>query len=141
MEDRQNTDILKKLPHRPPMLMVDRILKLEHYCCKTVKNISYAEPCFQGHFPGQPVFPGVLIIEAMAQTCSLCLCEYSGNSLPIFAGIESARFRKPVCPGDQLYMDAYFQNQKNNFYTFIATARTDDEVACEATLTIYFKCS
>ena len=95
-------DVLTLLPHRAPMLMVDRVLELREDGCTALKNISHSEPCFQGHFPGNPIFPGVLIIEALAQTCALWLNRDGSGMLPIFAGIASASFRRKVQPGDRL---------------------------------------
>jgi 3-hydroxyacyl-[acyl-carrier-protein] dehydratase len=96
------------LPHRYPFLLVDRILLLEPgRRAVGIKNVSLNEPVFQGHFPGQPVWPGVLILEALAQTGAvalLALPEYRGK-IPYFGGIERARFRRPVLPGDQLRLE------------------------------------
>ena len=100
------TDILSLLPHRPPMLMVDRVVASDAHSCTAIKNISHAEPCFQGHFPGNPVFPGVLTIEALAQTCVICLRNRGDEKTPLFAGINSARFKRMVRPGDQLQLKA-----------------------------------
>lgn len=132
----QHPDVSALLPHRPPMLMVDRVVDLREDGCTALKNISQSEPCFQGHFPGAPIFPGVLIIEALAQTCSIWLGQKSDGALPIFAGIESARFRFKVVPGDQLTLGAQFISEKKGFYTFHAKAEVSGQTACDAVLTI-----
>lgn len=100
-------DIMKILPHRYPFLMVDRIVELEHgKRCVGIKNVTINEPFFQGHFPGHPVMPGVLIVEAMAQVAGimayLASDESTRKKVSYFISIDSARFRKPVIPGDQL---------------------------------------
>ena len=120
------------------MLMVDRILSLSGAACEAVKNLSLAEPCFQGHFPGRPVFPGVLLIEALAQTCALCLAG-EGGGLPVFAGITAARFLRPVRPGDRLHLSARLSGRRGCFHTFQTHARVDGQTVCEAELTIYRK--
>lgn len=132
-------DILRLLPHRPPMLMVDRIIELREDGCTALKNISWSEPCFEGHFPDYPIFPGVLLIEAMAQTCALWLRKDGNDCLPVFAGIESARFLRKVKPGDTLKLSAQFISERKNFYTFHTSAAVEDQVACTAVLTIYCK--
>ena len=130
-------DIYALLPHRPPMLMLDRILSLEADGCSALKNISYAEPCFQGHFPGSPIFPGVLTLEALGQACSACLIHNSEeNRLPIFAGAEYVHFRKPVFPGDQLYLSVKLQSVSNGFYSFETRAQKNGESVCTAVLTL-----
>jgi 3-hydroxyacyl-[acyl-carrier-protein] dehydratase len=102
--------IMKILPHRYPFLMVDRILELEHgKRCVGIKNVSINEPYFQGHFPGHPVMPGVLIIEAMAQVAGIMAYTASGDEaitkVSYFMAIDNAKFRKPVFPGDQLRIE------------------------------------
>lgn len=124
------------LPHRPPMLMVDRILSLGDDCCAAVKYVSQAEPAFQGHFPDKPVFPGVLMIEAMAQTCTVVLMQKFPEQTPLFAGVENARFRRMVVPGDVLQLDGTLVLVKNGFYTFEASASVDGIAACTARLII-----
>jgi len=98
------SEILNLLPHRYPFLLVDKILKQEENKIVGVKNVTINEPFFQGHFPGHPVMPGVLIIEAMAQVGGILMFSKEENKgkIPLFAGIDKARFKKPVCPGDQL---------------------------------------
>ena len=131
--------VLDLLPHRPPMLMVDRVLSLDGDSCRAVKDVRTDEPCFQGHFPGNPVFPGVLIIEALAQTCSLCLNRGGGERLPIFAGIEQARFLSMVRPGDRLELDVRRVGERKGFHTFACTAQADGRAVCRAKLTIVMK--
>lgn len=96
--------ILSLLPHRYPFLLVDKILEQGENKIVGVKNVSINEPFFQGHFPGNPVMPGVLIIEAMAQTAGVLMFSKEENrgKIPLLAGIDKARFKKPVYPGDQL---------------------------------------
>ena len=130
-------DVLERLPHRAPMLMVDGIRELSDQRCVAYKQISFAEPCFQGHFPGQPMFPGVLMIEAMAQTCALCMSERHSEKLPIFAGVSNTRFQRPVTPGCEMVMEAVLSEQKNRFYTFTTKASVNEEIVCTAELTIY----
>jgi len=98
------SEILNLLPHRYPFLLVDRILEQEENKIVGVKNVTINEPFFQGHFPGHPVMPGVLILEAMAQTGGILMFSKEENKgkIPLFAGIDKARFKKPVYPGDQL---------------------------------------
>lgn len=129
-------DILSVLPHRQPMLQLDRILQLTEQGCIGVKNISHSEPCFAGHFPGKPIFPGVLTIEALAQTCSYWLCRQDPDKLPIFAEIRAARFLNPVLPGDQLRLEAVFKGEEKGFCTFEANAYVEERQVCRATLII-----
>ena len=98
--------ILSLLPHRYPFLLVDKILEQEENKIVGIKNVTINEPFFQGHFPGNPVMPGVLIIEAMAQTAGVLMFSKKENrgKIPLLAGVDKARFKKPVYPGDQLKM-------------------------------------
>ena len=132
-------DVLTLLPHRAPMLMVDRVLELREDGCTALKNISHSEPCFQGQFPGNPIFPGVLIIEALAQTCALWLNRDGSGMLPIFAGIASASFRRKVQPGDQLTLSARFVSERKGFYTFRTEAAVEGQCACQAELVVCYK--
>jgi len=132
-------DVTEFLPHRPPMLMLDRVLELSENSCKALKNISYAEPCFQGHFPGEPIFPGVLIIEAMAQTGALWLREKDPANMPIFAGIKEARFLRKVVPVDQLILECRLIEERKGFYTFDANAKVAETEVCQAQLVIIMK--
>ena len=132
--------ILKKLPHRYPFLLVDRVLSVDAgKSIKALKNVTINEPFFVGHFPHRPVMPGVLILEAMAQTAGLLAFadESSGrdpSSVIYFAGIDGARFKRPVEPGDQLVMDVEILRHKAGIYKFKGTARVGEEIACEAEL-------
>ena len=131
--------ILKKLPHRYPILLVDRVLAMDAKTIKALKNVTINEPYFVGHFPHRPVMPGVLILEAMAQSAALLAFANEGaapdsNSVIYFAGIDGARFKRPVEPGDQLIMDVTLERARAGIYKFKGTARVGDEVAAEAEL-------
>ncbi|MEN9383690.1 MAG: beta-hydroxyacyl-(acyl-carrier-protein) dehydratase FabZ [Pseudomonadota bacterium] len=132
--------ILKQLPHRYPFLLVDRVLELDKgKSIKALKNVSMNEPQFTGHFPHRPVFPGVLMLEAMAQTAALLAFDTLGvtpddKTVYYFAGIDGARFKRPVEPGDQLVMDVTLDRMKAGIFKFKATARVGADVACEAEL-------
>jgi len=132
--------ILKLLPHRYPILLVDRVLSVETgKRIKALKNVTINEPFFPGHFPHRPVMPGVLMLEALAQTAALLSFATIGvtpdeKTVYYFAGIDSARFKRPVEPGDQLIMDVELLRTKAGIYKFKATASVDDNVACEAEL-------
>jgi 3-hydroxyacyl-[acyl-carrier-protein] dehydratase len=131
--------ILKKLPHRYPILLVDRVLAMDGKTIKALKNVTINEPFFTGHFPHRPVMPGVLMLEAMAQAAALLAFSAAGstldaNSVIYFAGIDGARFKRPVEPGDQLVMDVTLDRARAGIYKFKAVARVGDEVACEAEL-------
>ena len=136
-------EIMKILPHRYPFLMVDRIIDGEHgKSCIGLKNVTINEPFFTGHFPGHPVMPGVLIIEAMAQVaCVLAILssdESVRSKVTYFAGIDSAKFRKPVFPGDQLRIEAEAVNCKRGIWYFNARAFVDDQLGTEAELKAAF---
>ena len=132
--------ILKKLPHRYPFLMVDRVLELEHgKRIKAIKNVSANEPYFVGHFPHRPVMPGVMILEALAQAAALLSFDAVGavpddKSIYYFAGIDSARFKRPVEPGDQLTLLVVLDRAKSGIFKFTARASVGEELACEAQL-------
>ena len=132
--------ILQQLPHRYPFLMVDRVLELEHgKRIKALKNVTANEPYFQGHFPRRPVMPGVMMIEALAQTAALLSFDAVGasptdNQIYYFAGIDAARFKRPVEPGDQLILDVMLDRMKSGVFKFTAKATVDGELAVEAAL-------
>ncbi|HEY5611037.1 MAG TPA: 3-hydroxyacyl-ACP dehydratase FabZ [Thermoanaerobaculia bacterium] len=131
-------EILKLLPHRYPLLLVDRVLEIEQgKRIVGLKNVSANEPHFQGHFPGNPVMPGVLIIEAMAQ-CGALLFTMGipdrDKKLFYFGGIDKARFRKPVFPGDQLIMEVTVLQRRANTAKLQGVARVGDSIVAEAEL-------
>jgi 3-hydroxyacyl-[acyl-carrier-protein] dehydratase len=132
--------ILKQLPHRYPFLLVDRVLELEKgKRIKALKNVTINEPFFVGHFPHRPVMPGVLMLEAMAQVAALLAFDAldttpTEKTIYYFAGIDGARFKRPVEPGDQLIMDVTLDRMKSGIFKFKSTARVDDQIACEAEL-------
>ena len=133
--------ILKKLPHRYPFLMVDRVLELESgKRILALKNVSINEPYFMGHFPRRPVMPGVMMLEAMAQAAALLSFESLGVDLDddtvyYFAGIDAARFKRPVEPGDQLILDVSLDRMKIGIFKFSGKASVGGELAAEAQLT------
>jgi 3-hydroxyacyl-[acyl-carrier-protein] dehydratase len=132
--------VLKKLPHRYPILLVDRVLEIESGVrIKAIKNVSINEPYFLGHFPQRPVMPGVLMLEALAQAAALLSFESAGkdadeNSVYYFAGIDGARFKRPVEPGDQLLLEVTLIRAKSGIFKFAARASVDGELAVEAEL-------
>ncbi len=132
--------ILSKLPHRYPFLMVDRVLELDKgKSIKALKNVSINEPFFQGHFPYRPVMPGVLMLEAMAQAAALLAFDAAGvemddKTVYYFAGIDAARFKRPVEPGDQLVMEVVLDRARAGIYKFKGVTRVAGELACEAEL-------
>jgi 3-hydroxyacyl-[acyl-carrier-protein] dehydratase len=130
-------DIMKKLPHRYPFLLVDRIIAMELNVSITgLKNVTFNEPFFQGHFPGQPIMPGVLIIEAMAQVGGMLAFSSGLDAKSVFfMSIERAKFRKPVVPGDQLIMELRVLHQRGNVWKLAGVAKVDDKVVAEADLT------
>jgi 3-hydroxyacyl-[acyl-carrier-protein] dehydratase len=130
--------IQKVLPHRHPFLMVDAILEMElRKSILGLKNVSIEESYFQGHFPGNPIMPGVLIIEALAQTGGFLLLqefEDREKKLLYFVAVDEARFRRPVLPGDKLYLAVTVLNGRGDFFKMRGEARVDGELAAEATL-------
>jgi 3-hydroxyacyl-[acyl-carrier-protein] dehydratase len=133
-------EILKQLPHRYPFLLVDRVLEVEKgKRIKALKNVTINEPFFVGHFPHRPVMPGVLMLEAMAQVAALLAFDTLGvtpdnKTIYYFAGIDGARFKRPVEPGDQLVMDVSLDRMKAGIFKFKGTTRVGAEIACEAEL-------
>jgi 3-hydroxyacyl-[acyl-carrier-protein] dehydratase len=132
--------ILKQLPHRYPILLVDRVLEIEKgKRIKALKNVSINEPFFMGHFPHRPVMPGVLMLEALAQAAALLAFDTLGvtpddKTVYYFAGIDGARFKRPVEPGDQLTLEAELDRMKAGIFKFKARAKVGDEIATEAEL-------
>jgi len=134
-------EIKKILPHRYPFLLIDRVIEVKQgECIKAIKNITYNEPCFQGHFPSKSIMPGVLIIEAFAQATAL-LGAYgldevrnSENELYYLVSVDKARFRKPATPGDQLIINVKFLSVKRGMWKFNASACVDSEEVASAEL-------
>ncbi len=136
-------EILKTLPHRYPFVMVDRIISMEvGNKISGLKNVTINEPFFQGHFPGRPVMPGVLILEGMAQVGGIMAFfanpDAIGKKLLFFAGINKARFRKPVVPGDQLILNLKLTKQKRTLMVMEGKAYVDDKIVAEAELMATF---
>ncbi|MDW7547971.1 3-hydroxyacyl-ACP dehydratase FabZ [Pseudoalteromonas sp. McH1-7] len=130
-------EILKLLPHRYPMLLVDKVVDYkpgEHL--HAIKNVTINEPIFTGHFPEQPIFPGVLILEAMAQATGLLgfktVENRSENELYLFAAIDNARFKQPVLPGDTMHLHVNFVKERRNIWKFSAEARVEGNIVCSA---------
>jgi 3-hydroxyacyl-[acyl-carrier-protein] dehydratase len=132
--------IIKKLPHRYPFLLVDRVLELEKDVrIKALKNVTINEPFFNGHFPSRPVMPGVLMLEALAQASALLSFasegeESDGSRLYYFAGIDGARFKRIVEPGDQLILESKIERKKASIYKYSTRATVNGELAVEAEL-------
>ena len=133
-----NLEAIKNiLPHRYPFLLIDRVLELETgKYCKALKNITANESLFQGHFPQQAVFPGVLMVEALAQTAGIVIHssknQVDEESLFFFAGINNAKFRAPVVPGDQLILETTLSNHRRNFWVFQGRASVGDKLVAQA---------
>lgn len=132
-------DILKFLPHRYPFLLIDRIIEIERTKrIVALKNVTFNEPFFQGHFPGTPIMPGVLIVEAIAQAGGVLLLTEIPNRdevLMVFTGIERARFRRPVVPGDQLRIEAVVRAFRVTAARLEGKAYVGDKLVAEATVT------
>ena len=131
-------DIRRLLPHRYPFLLVDRVLECNPAeNIRALKNVSSNEEFFQGHFPGRPIMPGVLILEAMAQAAGI-LASVTNDSGPeqgtilVFAGVDNVRFNRPVVPGDQLILEAELTRRKRDIWKFDARALVDGQVVCSA---------
>jgi 3-hydroxyacyl-[acyl-carrier-protein] dehydratase len=132
--------ILELLPHRYPMLLVDRVVEIkENNEIIALKNVTFNEPFFQGHFPGDPIMPGVLIIEALAQAAGLFVLNSIGKNAEghkvYFLSIDKARFRKPVVPGDTLMLHAKMERCRGQIWRFATHARVDGQVVAEAICT------
>jgi len=131
------TEILDVMPHRYPFLLIDRVLEMGDDSIRAIKNVTVNEPHFLGHFPGVPVMPGVLLVEAMAQAGGFLLfsqVEDRENKLIYFTGIDNCRFRKPVTPGDQVIFEVNLVAKRRLFAKIHGRALVDGEVVCEADL-------
>jgi 3-hydroxyacyl-[acyl-carrier-protein] dehydratase len=125
------------IPHRYPMLLIDRVLEIEDgKSAVAVKNVTANEWFFEGHFPGQKIMPGVLIVEALAQTAAVCLLKglESGGKSPLFAGIENMRFRRPVRPGDQLRLEFTLEKLRGPIGKGHVRATVESQIAAEGTI-------
>lgn len=138
-------DIMGMLAHRAPFLLVDKVVEYEKGVALTaIKNVTYNEPFFQGHFPQVPTMPGVLILEALAQACGLLTSQETGiraesGVLFYFAGVDNARFKRVVAPGDQLRLHVRIDKVRRHLWRFNTRATVDGELACEADLMCVFK--
>ena len=140
MTEMDINEVMAHLPQRYPVLMIDRVRELEpNKRIVALKNVSANEPYFEGHFPGRPIMPGVLILEAMAQAAGILVFRSSGtkpdaSSVYYYVGIDNARFKRPVVPGDQLEIEVHFERQLRTIYKFTCAARVEGEIAAEATI-------
>jgi 3-hydroxyacyl-[acyl-carrier-protein] dehydratase len=138
----RTTEITELLPHRYPFLLVDKIVKFEAGAgIVGIKNVTINEPFFQGHFPGHPIMPGVLILEAMAQVggvYALLAKEVGENQVPYFVGIDNAKFRKPVLPGDVLHLELTVVKIRRGIFHFSGRALVDGKLVAEAELKATF---
>jgi 3-hydroxyacyl-[acyl-carrier-protein] dehydratase len=141
-------DVLLILPHRYPFLMIDKVLNYDDYSLTAIKNVSINEPYIQGHFPGNPIMPGVMQVEAMAQASTILAFKYFENHLLkssiakyfedgssfLFVGADQIRFKKVVSPGDQLVIETKLTRNARNLFEFEAKVRVDNEIVAEAKL-------
>jgi 3-hydroxyacyl-[acyl-carrier-protein] dehydratase len=132
--------LLQLIPHRYPFILIDRMVDVRYgHSATGIKNVTLNEPFFQGHFPGHPVMPGVLIIESMAQTAAALVISGmgpdAGSPIVYFMSIEEAKFRKPVTPGDQLRLELVKDRKRGNVWRFNGTARVDGTVVAQASIT------
>ena len=132
-------EIRKLLPHRYPFLFVDRITHLDEKRVEGIKNVTSNEPFFEGHFPEYPIMPGVIVLEALAQTCGVMLMNNYPElrkRVPLFLGVDDARFRRPVRPGDILRLTGEITARKSIIWKIAAEAFVGDELVCRAILTV-----
>ena len=140
MAEMEIGEIMKYLPHRYPMLLIDRVVKFEHgKSLVAIKNVSYNESYFQGHFPNRPVMPGVIILEAMAQATGILVLRSmdklpSEKSIYYFVGIDGARFRRPVEPGDQLRIEVNLLRSSRGIWKLRSNATVDGEIVANGDL-------
>lgn len=138
-------EVLKYLPHRYPFLLIDRVLSYtKDESITAIKNVTINEPFFQGHFPNRPVMPGVLIVEAMAQSCAILSFKSMDalpkeNSIFYFVGIDNARFKRPVEPGDQLRFTSKIKRKVKGIWMFESSAHVGDDLCCSADLMCTYK--
>ena len=135
----QIKEIMDFLPHRYPFLLVDRVLDYKKgETLHAIKNVSFNEPQFTGHFPNTPVFPGVMILEAMAQATGILgfktAQEKEKDELYLFASIDNAKFKRPVVPGDTMHLHVTFIKERRGMWKFYGEAKVDDKVVCSAEL-------
>lgn len=135
----QIQEIMALLPHRYPFLLIDKVLDFTPgESLKAVKNVTINEPIFTGHFPGMPIFPGVLILEALAQATGILgfktVTERAENELYLFAAIDEARFKKPVVPGDTMILEVKFLKERRNMWKFYGEAKVEGQIVCSAEL-------
>lgn len=135
----QIQEIMALLSHRYPFLLIDRVLDYTPGESLTaIKNVTVNEPIFTGHFPGMPIFPGVLILEALAQATGILgfktVTERSENELYLFAAIDEARFKKPVLPGDTMVLEVKFLKERRNMWKFYGEAKVEGQIVCSAEL-------
>lgn len=135
----QIQEIMALLPHRYPFLLIDRVLDYTPGENLTaIKNVTINEPIFTGHFPGMPIFPGVLILEALAQATGILgfktVTERAENELYLFAAIDDARFKKPVVPGDTMVLEVKFLKERRNMWKFYGEAKVEGQIVCSAEL-------
>lgn len=135
------TEILKIIPHRYPFVLVDKITDISENSVTAIKNVTFNESFFQGHFPNQPVMPGVLILEALAQTGAVAILSSEENrgKIAFFAGADKVKFRRVVVPGDVLELKCKILKMRSNFGKAEVIAKVDGEVACEAEITFAIK--
>ena len=140
LEDLDTQGVMRRIPHRFPMLLIDRVVEMEAYHRAVgIKQVTINEPYFQGHFPNDPIMPGVFLIESMAQTAAVLILaslgpDYDGSRV-YFMGVEAARFRRPVRPGDELRLEVAVQRGKLGIWKFEGKARVGGEAAAEALFT------
>jgi 3-hydroxyacyl-[acyl-carrier-protein] dehydratase len=132
-------EIQQLIPHRYPMLLIDRVLDFEPgKWLHGVKNVTFNEPIFQGHFPGNAIFPGVMILEALAQATGVLgfktHADKAGKELYLFASIDNAKFKRPVTPGDTMHLHVEFIKERRGMWKFYGEAKVDGKVVCSADL-------